>query len=94
MGIEQNLLIQLLLSPGSLFFFAGIIMNILKLYKTDPSHISFLNNYLLLAIGFKGGIEIQKSDFTDQIIPSFLAAIVYGWIIRIITLIFFKDMVF
>lgn len=60
----QNLFIQNALSPPILFFFLGAIAYALKSDFEIPAPLPKLFSlYLLLAIGFKGGIELQKSNF-------------------------------
>lgn len=59
-----------LLDPIILFFVLGIIAGLLKTELKLPEAIyDALSIYLLLAIGFKGGIELSKINFSSIIIP-------------------------
>ena len=65
----QNLFIQNALSPPILFFFLGAIAYALKSDFEIPAPLpKLLSLYLLLAIGFKGGLELEKSGFGGQVI--------------------------
>lgn len=58
-----------ILNPGVLFFLLGLIAVLLKSNLTIPeSVVRFLSLYLMLSIGFKGGISLYESDlFGDGI---------------------------
>jgi hypothetical protein len=58
-----------LLSPGVLFFTLGIIAGLVKSDLNVPDSISrYLSLYLMMAIGFKGGVAIAATEeFTSQI---------------------------
>jgi len=61
---------QNLLDPVILFFLLGIIAGILKTELRLPEAIyDTLSIYLLLAIGFKGGIELSKTSISELIFP-------------------------
>jgi len=77
-------LIQNLVDPVILFFIIGIIAGLLKTDLKLPEAIyDALSIYLLLAIGYKGGIELSKSDLTNLFIPV-SATILLGVVIPII----------
>lgn len=61
--------ITTILNPGVLFFLLGLIAVLLKSNLTIPeSVVKFLSLYLMLSIGFKGGISLYESDlFGDGI---------------------------
>ena len=81
----HNLVIQNALSPPILFFFLGAIAYALRSDFEIPAPLPKLFSlYLLLAIGFKGGIELQKSDFSQPVIPTVLAAILMSLFIPLI----------
>ena len=81
----QNLFIQNALSPPILFFFLGAIAYALKSDFEIPAPLPKLFSlYLLLAIGFKGGIELQKSGFTYPVLPTVVAAILMSLLIPLI----------
>lgn len=51
-----------------MFFFLGMVAVWLKAGLTLPEQISrFLSLYLLIAIGFHGGVELSKSGFTVEV---------------------------
>ena len=57
-----------LLSPPVLFFFLGMIATWIKSGLELPDQISkFLSVYLLMAIGFHGGMELAHSGFTSEV---------------------------
>ena len=63
-------MLQNLLDPVILFFLIGIFAGILKTDLKLPEAIyDALSIYLLLAIGYKGGIELSRADLSGIIIP-------------------------
>lgn len=58
-----------ILSPAILFFILGIVSGLVKSDLEIPNSISrYLSIYLMMAIGFKGGVAIANThDFTAQI---------------------------
>ena len=81
----QNLFIQNALSPPILFFFLGAIAYALKSDFEIPAPLPKLFSlYLLLAIGFRGGIELQKSGFGYPVLPTVIAAILMSLLIPLI----------
>ena len=83
--MEVNPILQNVLAPPVLFFLIGAISVLFKSDLEIPAPLPKLFSlYLLLAIGFKGGIEIQKSGFDDQVIPTLGAAIFMSLAIPII----------
>jgi len=57
-----------LLSPAILFFFLGMIATWIKSGLELPDQISkFLSVYLLMAIGFHGGMELSHSGLTSEV---------------------------
>ncbi len=63
---------QNLLSPGIMFFALGMIAGALKSDLDVPESISnYLSIYLMMAIGFKGGVAIAETEeFTVQILST------------------------
>ena len=83
--MDTSLILQNFLSPPILFFFLGTIAVLLRSDLEIPAPLPKLFSlYLLLAIGFKGGIELQKSGFGGQVIPTVGAAIGMSLLIPII----------
>ena len=90
-----EIFIQNITSPPILFFILGIIAGFLKSDLDIPEQISrYLSIYLMMAIGFKGGVAIAATPEIDmQIILVILAGIVTGFtqpFIGFILLKFFK----
>ena len=76
-----EIFIQNITSPPILFFILGIIAGFLKSDLDIPEQISrYLSIYLMMAIGFKGGVAIAATPEIDmQIILVILAGIVTGF---------------
>ncbi len=74
-----------LLSPAVLFFVLGLIAALAKsdLKFPEPLYVG-LTIYLLVAIGFKGGVAISEAGFAKVWLPA-LAAIVLGALIPLWT---------
>lgn len=68
---------QNLISPAILFFVLGIIAGITRSDLEIPSSISrYLSIYLMMAIGFKGGVAIANTpDITAQLLMLVVAGI-------------------
>ncbi|MDA9573812.1 sodium-dependent bicarbonate transport family permease [Rickettsiales bacterium] len=77
----MELFLQNILSPAILFFILGIIAGFLKSDLKIPEQIArYLSIYLMMAIGFKGGVAIaQTPEFNGQIIAVILAGIATGF---------------
>ena len=83
--MEANLILQNVLSPPILFFFLGTIAVVLRSDLEIPAPLPKLFSlYLLLAIGFKGGIELQARGFDGQVIQTLVAAIIMSLLIPLI----------
>ena len=76
-----NIFLQNLTSPPILFFILGIVAGFLKSDLNVPDQISlYLSIYLMMAIGFKGGVAIAETpEINGQIIASIVAGIVTGF---------------
>ena len=84
--MELNLLLQNIFAPTVLFFFIGVIAVLCKSDLEIPAPLPKLFSlYLLLAIGFKGGIGIQKSGiFNDQVFLTLSAAVLMSLLIPLL----------
>jgi hypothetical protein len=59
--------LQTVLNPGVLFFILGLVAVLLKSNLTIPeSVVKFLGLYLMLAIGFKGGVSLHQSGLSGD----------------------------
>lgn len=81
-----------LLSPPILFFILGIMAGFLKSDLDVPDQISrYLAIYLMMAIGFKGGVAIAETpEINAQIILTMLAGIITGFTQPFIGYLFLK----
>ena len=92
MNIE--LLLSNLLNPAVLFFFLGILAVFARSDLEIPQSISKLMSlYLLLAIGFKGGVELNHSGFDMNIVITLAAAVFMASVIPIYCFFLAKKMV-
>jgi len=83
--MNTSLVLQNVLTPPVLFFFLGALAVLLKSDLEIPSPLPKLFSlYLLLAIGFKGGLELDRSGFGGPVIPTVLAAIIMSLTIPLI----------
>ncbi len=71
---------QNLLSPAILFFILGISAGFFKSDLEIPNSISrYLSIYLMMAIGFKGGVAIANTtDLSPQVLQTILAGLCMG----------------
>lgn len=67
---------QNLLSPVVLFFLLGIVAGLSKSSLTIPESLSkSVSLYLMMAIGFRGGVELSHNGFDGSIVGAGLAAV-------------------
>jgi len=80
--MQSNLVLQNLLSAPVLFFFLGLIGLVLGSDLELPTPLPKLFSlYLLLAIGFKGGMELAQSGLGSQVLLTISAAVVMSLIV-------------
>ena len=78
-------MIDNLLDPIIFFFIFGMLAGVLKSDLNTPEALyEVLSIYLLLAIGLKGGVELNKSEFWDVIYP-ILGTLLLGILIPLIS---------
>ncbi len=83
--MNTSLILQNVLTPPVLFFFLGAIAVLVRSDLEVPSPLPKLFSlYLLLSIGFTGGLELEKSGFGGQVLPTFAAAIITSLLIPLI----------
>jgi hypothetical protein len=74
--MQSSLVLQNLLSPPVLFFFLGVLAVLFRSDLEIPSPLPKLFSlYLLMAIGFKGGIELAHSGLGSEVLLTIGAAI-------------------
>ena len=82
--MNTSLVLQNLLTPPVLFFFLGAIAVFVRSDLEIPAPLPKLFSlYLLLAIGFKGGLELQHSGMGGPVLPTIGAAILLSILIPI-----------
>ncbi|MBK16770.1 MAG: sodium-dependent bicarbonate transport family permease [Prochlorococcus sp. SP3034] len=81
--MELDLLLQNIFAPTVLFFFIGVIAVLCKSDLEIPAPLPKLFSlYLLLAIGFKGGIGIQESGIlNNQVLLTLSSAVLMSLLI-------------
>jgi hypothetical protein len=78
-------MMQNLLDPVVVFFLMGIFSRLLNVSLAFPSSIyDTMSIYLLLAIGLKGGYELNQLKTLPPILP-FIGAVIIGMIVPTIT---------
>jgi uncharacterized protein len=84
--MDANLIVSNILNPPVLFFFLGMLAVLVKSDLEIPPPIPKLFSlYLLLAIGFKGGVELTKSGINQQVVLTILAAIMMACAVPLYT---------
>lgn len=69
---------QNLLDPTILCFVVGLVAGLVKSDLRLPrSSYDFVSLYLLLAIGFKGGVQLSKTNF-GEFLPALIATLLIG----------------
>ncbi len=77
-----EILLSNLTNPTLLFFVLGIVAALIKSDLEIPApSIKFISLYLLFSIGFKGGQELEHSEFTAEIIYSLIGGILIATLI-------------
>ncbi len=83
--MQTSLILQNVLTPPVLFFFLGTIAVFVKSDLEIPAPLPKLFSlYLLLAIGFRGGLELQQSGLGGQVIPTVSASVFMSLLIPLI----------
>lgn len=89
--MDANLIISNILNPPVLFFFLGMTAVFVKSDLEIPAPVpKLLSLYLLLAIGFKGGVELIKSGITQEVILTLLAAMLMACFVPLYTFFILK----
>jgi len=69
-------------APPVPFFFVGLLAVLAKSDLEIPSQISkFISLYLLMAIGFKGGVELHHSGLNGQVITILVVSVIMSVVI-------------
>ncbi|MBE9013149.1 sodium-dependent bicarbonate transport family permease [Pseudanabaenaceae cyanobacterium LEGE 13415] len=84
--MDFSLIISNFLNPPVLFFFLGMLAVLVKSDLDIPAPIPKLFSlYLLLSIGFKGGVELARSGINQAVIVTLAAAIAMSILVPIYT---------
>lgn len=79
-------ILQNFLSPPILFFFLGMAATLARSDLEIPQPLpKFLSLYLLLAIGFKGGVELNHSGLSGAVLVSLGVAMLMAVLVPIYT---------
>jgi hypothetical protein len=89
--MDISLIVSNILNPPILFFFLGMTAVLVKSDLEIPAPVPKLFSlYLLLSIGFKGGVELVKSGITQEVILTMLAAMLMACFVPIYTFFILK----
>lgn len=89
--MNADLILSNILNPPVLFFFLGMIAYGLKSDLEVPHPLPKLFSlYLLFSIGFKGGVELNHSGLTSQVILTLGAAILMSVLVPLAAFFFLK----
>ena len=89
--MDTGLILQNLLSPPVLFFFLGVIAVLVGSDLEIPAPLPKLFSlYLLLAIGFKGGLELQHSGLGGPVLPTIAAAVAMSLLVPVYSFLVLK----
>ena len=84
--MDFSLILSNLLNPPVLFFFLGMLAFVVGSDLEIPQPLpKFFSLYLLLAIGFKGGVELNKSGLTAEITWTLGAAMLMAMLVPLWT---------
>jgi hypothetical protein len=82
--MDTTLVLQNLLSAPVLFFFLGVLAVLVGSDLEIPAPLPKLFSlYLLLAIGFKGGVELEHSGLGGPVLPTILAAVLMSLLVPV-----------
>jgi hypothetical protein len=80
--LDVSLILQNLLTPPVLFFLLGVFAVLLGSDLEIPAPLPKLFSlYLLLAIGFKGGLELQRSGLSQAVLLTIAAAVAMSMLV-------------
>ncbi|MCP9832959.1 MULTISPECIES: sodium-dependent bicarbonate transport family permease [unclassified Cyanobium] len=89
--MQSSLVLQNLLSAPVLFFFLGILGVLVGSDLEIPSPLPKLFSlYLLLAIGFKGGMELAHSGLGPQVLLTIGAAVLMSLLVPLTSFLFLR----
>lgn len=84
--MDAHLILSNLLNPPILFFFLGVLACVVGSDLEIPQPLpKFFSLYLLLSIGFKGGVELAKSSFHAEVAWTLAAAVGMAMLLPAVT---------
>ena len=84
-ALDAGLILANILSPKVLFFFLGAIAVFLNADLEIPAPLPKLFSlYLLMAVGFRGGMALAKDGFGGQVIPTITVSVLMAAVIPLI----------
>jgi uncharacterized protein len=85
-AMDPALVVSNLLNPPILFFFLGVAAALLRSDLEIPAPIArFLSLYLLLAIGFHGGVELTRRGLDTTVTLTLIAAVLMALAVPLYT---------
>lgn len=77
-------LFKALIDPAILFFFFGLFAGVIKSNLSIPEQIAkFLSLYLLVAVGYKGGVGMAMSGLSASMLSALIAALILAFVIPV-----------
>jgi len=77
--------LQTLLDPAVLFFFLGCGIALMRSNLSIPPAVaSFISLYLLLSLGFKGGVALASSPITSSVVLAIISGMALALVIPLI----------
>lgn len=75
-------LLKTLLDPAILFFFFGLFAGAIRSnLEIPPAIAKFFSLYLLMSIGFKGGVSLAQTGFTSAMGLALTAALILSFVV-------------
>lgn len=82
--MSGSLFLTNLSSPPLLFFFLGAAASLFRSDLEMPTQVArFLSLYLLLAIGFKGGVALSETELDLTVVGALLAAVILAALVPV-----------
>lgn len=84
-------LFQALVDPAILFFFFGLFAGVVRSNLSIPGSIAkFLSLYLLMSIGYKGGVSLSQTGLDSAMALALAAALILAFVIPIYTFVILR----
>lgn len=82
--MNTNLIVSNFLNPPILFFFLGMLAVLARSDLEIPQPLpKFFSLYLLLAIGFKGGVELHHSGLSQDVLLTLGVAVAFAFLVPV-----------